>query len=63
MLSSHITHAPWWYYADIGVSAAAVRIVLDAASIGVVDRVTRGCPLSTGPAAPADHSGGKQPTD
>ena len=34
MLSSHITYAPWWHYADIGVSAAAVLIVLDAASMG-----------------------------
>ena len=63
MLSSHITHAPWWYYADIGVSAAAVLIVLDAASMGLVDRVTRGCPHVNPPAAPADHSGAKQPTD
>ena len=58
MLSSHITHARWWYYADIGVSAAAVLIVLDATSMGLVDRVTRGCPQVNPPAAPADHSGG-----
>ena len=58
MLSWHITHAPWWYYADIGVSAAAVQIVLGAASMGLVDRVTRGRPQVNPPASSADHSGG-----